>query len=189
MNKWKEKPLSRVLAGLLALLLAIGTLPASPFRANADPEPDPNQNTTTSAMFKLVFDAPGNPGTELDADVDGTVAFSRVVGEGQETIPAEISGGVFTVSDFTSGETYSYSISLDSKYFLNGTDYYTFTAPADGSVTLEDGKTDGKLMCETEPVASVERFGYVTTQVGDTSEYLAGVAISINILRLQNLYL
>ncbi|MBR6999532.1 MAG: Ig-like domain repeat protein [Lachnospiraceae bacterium] len=153
MITWKEKPFSRVVALMLALLLAVGTLPTSPYRANAvDTGPD--------ATFKLVYD---NAGSEADVIVSGKYSLSN--GNPEKDIVGDFEDGRFTITGFTEGTTYTLKVNLSYTYVYDGSEGIYFTAPAEMVFDSENNPlTTGStysLYCGT--VSSVQITGKVTT--------------------------
>ena len=178
MRHWNERPCVRVLAFVLALLLALNTIPSGGLRTFAidggtesgsgDPvDPGTGGETETSAKIRLMAGETGE-----QAVVDGTYTFSK---EGAENISGSFTGGVITVKNFEDGETYSLSVSLQYTYVYDGNRY--LTAPdANQPVKLVDGDTSGTLKCGT--VSAIQRSGYVKAE--DILVPVSGATVTVS---------
>ena len=152
MNTWKEKPFSRILAGLLALLLAIGTLPASPFRANA-------VDDSLTATFTLVY---GDPGAEQAAKVSGR--YMLLTGNEEEAIPVSFDNGTITIPGLSKDTTYTLKVKLSNSYEYVGNEYVEkvfLTAPGETTFSSTENVYSDTLYCGV--VSPVQITGKVTT--------------------------
>ena len=165
MRHWNERPCVRVLAFVLALLLALNTIPSGGLRTFAI---DASTSTTIILMVG---------GTDDQAVVDGTYTLSK---EGAGDISGSFSGGVITVENFEDGETYNLSVSLQYTYVYDAGNNLYLTAPSSTPVSLSNG-TPVELQCGT--VSPVQITGKVTTpgaNEGDPAVPLNEVGITVS---------
>ncbi len=148
MYTWKEKPFSRVVALMLALLLAVGTLPASPYRANA-------VDDSLAATFTLVY---GDPGTEQDAYVSGS--YILTTGNEEEGIPVSFDNGKITISGLYKDTTYTLKVKLSNSYVFYEETVF-LTAPGETTFSSTENVYSSKLYCGVIPPTEIT--GKVTT--------------------------
>jgi len=148
MNTWKEKPFSRVVALMLALLLAVGTLPASPYRANA-------VDDSLTATFTLVY---GDPGAEQDAVVSGS--YTLTTGNEEEGTPVSFGDGKITISGLSKDTTYTLRVKLSNSY-VHYEQTVFLTAPGEATFSSTENAYSSKLYCGVIPPTEIT--GKVTT--------------------------
>ncbi len=169
MTHWNERPCVRVLAFVLALLLALNTIPSGGLRTFAG---DTGAESTTSATIQLMV---GDTGRW--ANIAGS--YTLRVQDGGEEWTGNIDHGTIYVEGFTNGETYDLFVNLGHAYAYDSDEDLFLTIPDPViPVILVDG--DSPITIELDTVSAIQRFGYVKAEAGEDHTPVSGATVTVN---------